>query len=357
MIKESKTSGTVKAGDTIAYTVKVINNGNVSVKDIEVTDELTGDKWTVDTLTTGGSKEFEATYEVKDGDIESGKVTNVATATGKTPDGGDVTSDGQTENDVNQSFNLTIHYVDESGNTMAADYVGSYQYKKSFSVKSPEVAGYTPNYTIVSSDENGMPAKNVEVTVTYYKNAAVTPTDNGGGNTTNITNITNNTTIESDDDDDDDDDSTSSGNTSGNTSGNRSSTSSGRSGSSRTSNNNSDSNTAATDNQAQQPQATEIPQTQTPAASGTRAATRRPAPEREAVISLDDDGTPQLVSASDTETPLMNLGLDEHACNILRFLILLAAFGVVIYHTKEMKRHQSRIFELEEKLEDAKKNK
>lgn len=71
-------------------------------------------------------------------------------------------------------------------------------------------------------------------------------------------------------------------------------------------------------------------------------------------VTIDENGNPQLVSASDAETPLMNLNLGDHACNVLRFLILLAAMAMVIVHTKKMKQYQSRIFELREKLEEAK---
>ena len=254
-----------------------------------------------------------------------------------------------------------IHYVDEEGNTVAADFIGSYQYQKSYSVRSPEVAGYTPNYTIVSSDENGMPAKNVEVTVTYYKKDTVAPADNTGNSSTtnNITNntynITNNTTTNegdtyNDNDDDDDDSESGYSSTSKSTTSNNDNSGSGNTGSNRSNNNNgnADNNTAAP--------GTAAPAAQAPAATGTRSGSSvRGNMEREAHISLDEDGNPTLVSASDTETPLMNLGLGDHACNVLRFLILLAAFGVAVAHTNAMKKHQSRIFELKEKLEEAKK--
>ncbi len=343
---------TVKAGDTINYTIQVINNGNVTLSDVKAADELTGDSWTVGDLAVGESKEFTAAYKVTDEDIVSGKVKNTATATAKTPDGKNIDSDGSTENGTNQSFNLVIHYVDENGRTISPDYTGTYQYKSSFVVDSPAIAGYTPTYEVVRSDENGMPAKDVEVTVIYYKNPEPAAPVN---NTTNITNITNNTTIEGDSDDGDDDSDSSSGNRSGSSNGNNGSSNSTRNTSNRSSNNSAgNANTGNADNAAQPDIASQ--DTAAPAAteSSPRPQSSSRRPDRQARVTIDENGNPKLVSASDTETPLMNLNLGDHACNILRFLILLAAMAMVIVHTKKMKEHQARIFELTEKLEDAK---
>ena len=75
-----------------------------------------------------------------------------------------------------------------------------------------------------------------------------------------------------------------------------------------------------------------------------------------ATIVIDENGQPRLVSASDMEAPLANLGFggDDHKCDVLRFIILLASFAVVLLHTKAMKDHQERVFELREKLEEKK---
>ena len=47
-----------KLGETVVYNIKVINNGNVSINDINVRDDLTGDTWTIDTLKPGEEKEL-----------------------------------------------------------------------------------------------------------------------------------------------------------------------------------------------------------------------------------------------------------------------------------------------------------
>ena len=73
-------------GQTINYTITVINDGNLTITDIRVTDDLTGDEWTIDSLAPGESKEFTAEYVVTEADILAGKVVNVATAKGTSPD-------------------------------------------------------------------------------------------------------------------------------------------------------------------------------------------------------------------------------------------------------------------------------
>lgn len=77
------------AGETIAYKITVTNDGNVSMKDVEVKDDLTGQTWTIEELKPGESKEFTTTYTVKAEDAKAGKVKNTATATG-TPDSPDL---------------------------------------------------------------------------------------------------------------------------------------------------------------------------------------------------------------------------------------------------------------------------
>ena len=62
------------------------NDGNLTVSDITVTDELTEDEWTIGALEPGKSQEFTAKYTITGADVEKGEVVNVATATGTNPD-------------------------------------------------------------------------------------------------------------------------------------------------------------------------------------------------------------------------------------------------------------------------------
>ncbi len=77
---------TYELGEEIKYKITVTNDGNMTITDIVVKDELTGDEWKIDSLAVGDSKEFETSYTVKEDDILKGKVVNEATATGKDPE-------------------------------------------------------------------------------------------------------------------------------------------------------------------------------------------------------------------------------------------------------------------------------
>ncbi|MBQ3104439.1 MAG: hypothetical protein IJC59_01100 [Lachnospiraceae bacterium] len=67
---------------------------------------------------------------------------------------------------------------------------------------------------------------------------------------------------------------------------------------------------------------------------------------------VDDAGNVELVTIEDTETPLADIDLFEHFCNILPLLFMLGAMLIMLFYTKDMKAIQVRIFELREKLED-----
>ena len=73
-------------GETITYLVTVVNDGNLTLTDITVTDALTGDEWTIDSLAPGAEQSFETSYTVTAADVEAGNVVNVATGTGTSPD-------------------------------------------------------------------------------------------------------------------------------------------------------------------------------------------------------------------------------------------------------------------------------
>ena len=78
--------GRYALGETITYSITAVNDGNLTIRNIQVTDELTKDKWTIDSLAPGASKSFTARYTVTEADILAGKVLNVATAKGTSPD-------------------------------------------------------------------------------------------------------------------------------------------------------------------------------------------------------------------------------------------------------------------------------
>ena len=86
-------------GDRIRYTFTVTNTGDVTLRDVAITDELEGlskiayGEWPAaeGVLAPGESVAATATYAVTAADRAAGEVVNDATATGTTPGGDDVT--------------------------------------------------------------------------------------------------------------------------------------------------------------------------------------------------------------------------------------------------------------------------
>ena len=87
-------------GQTITYTIKVQNAGNVPYTNVKVEDPLTGLTETIETLPVGETQTFTTEYVVTEADVLKGSVLNTATATGdkikdpksdepKEPNGGD----------------------------------------------------------------------------------------------------------------------------------------------------------------------------------------------------------------------------------------------------------------------------
>ena len=73
-------------GETVTYQITVVNDGNMTIRNVTVKDELTGDTWTVETLAPEAEETFTVTYKVTAEDAKKGKVVNVATATGTSDD-------------------------------------------------------------------------------------------------------------------------------------------------------------------------------------------------------------------------------------------------------------------------------
>ena len=83
---DANNDGVYEEGETILYLIRVVNDGNLTITDITVTDDLTGDSWTVDSLAPGESRDFTTEHVVTAADGAAGIVVNVATATGTSPD-------------------------------------------------------------------------------------------------------------------------------------------------------------------------------------------------------------------------------------------------------------------------------
>ena len=85
------------------------------------------------------------------------------------------------------TYSFIIHYVFEDGSQAAEDFVREGLKEGELSqtgIYSPNIAGFTPSYTYISLGPSGMPAKDVEVWVTYTKTGAgnndENPVEKGG---------------------------------------------------------------------------------------------------------------------------------------------------------------------------------
>ena len=138
-------------GETIKYQITAKNDGNLTITNITVSDELTGDTWTIASLAPDASKTFEAQYVVKEADILAGKVVNVATATGKSPDPDDpdvpVTPGEDPEPTVDPNGHITINKVTTSKPANGTAYA----------------LGETIKYQITAKNDGNLTITNIEV--------------------------------------------------------------------------------------------------------------------------------------------------------------------------------------------------
>ncbi len=99
-------NGSGVAGDTIDYGITVTNTGTVTVSDIDLSDSLVDVDGSLVCLPVepfdlapGESALCGGTHTVTQAEVDSGSVSNVATATGEDPDGGPVTDDSDDPDD------------------------------------------------------------------------------------------------------------------------------------------------------------------------------------------------------------------------------------------------------------------
>lgn len=296
------------AGDTIAYEIIVKNTGNLTLEDIRVIDQLNGAAGTVRfTELAGGTLEEDNSviipalapgeevkllceYTVLEED--TGKmISNTAIADPKDPEDSqeppvDPKEDKTDETPIDRRYKLTIHYVDQSGRTLAPDYVGELLRNEIITVPSPVIEGYTTRIASITTAPDGMPGRDLEFSVVYIQQEE-SPSSPGT------------------------------------------------------------------------PQGTEPqPQPETGAEPTAQpendtAALETPVteePEDYAIVE-DEQGNYILTPVAEIEVPLADIDLEEHACCILHFLLMLAAFILLTVHMRNQKKRQERVFELREKIE------
>ncbi|PSS43233.1 hypothetical protein C6401_13550 [Arthrobacter woluwensis] len=114
----------LKAGETITYSFKLTNTGNVTLHDLKVTEGTFTGSGTLSAascpkapLAPGSSATCTATYRVTQADVDRGSVHNTATATGTPPTDDPVTSD-PSEASVPQKPSPALRLVKTADHTL-----------------------------------------------------------------------------------------------------------------------------------------------------------------------------------------------------------------------------------------------
>jgi len=182
-------SGTITKDDVLTYEFVVTNNSNVTLSSVEVTDPLSGLS-AIDcapqtngsvTLLPGEQLTCSATYIVTQDDVNSGSITNTATATASGPDGS-VADQGSAQTDIAQAASIVLQKTmasstdaDGSGTVSAGDTL-TYQFdisnSGSVTLNSVTVADPLQNLSAV----NCAPLANGTITLAPSDTATCTAT-------------------------------------------------------------------------------------------------------------------------------------------------------------------------------------
>ena len=133
-------------GQVVTYIITIENQGNLTLSNIEVTDDLTGDIFNVDTLMVGASESFTVMYTITAVDFLGGIVTNVATVEAEDPQG-------------NTILNSDIETIQLDPNAIVAQFAT----EKVADVEFFGNVGQVINYTITVSNAGNVPLNNVLV--------------------------------------------------------------------------------------------------------------------------------------------------------------------------------------------------
>ena len=158
------------AGEDITYEITVLNDGNVTISDITVNDDLTGDKWTIESLAPNESMVFETKYTVTIEDQIAGEVLNVATATGIDPEGDEPEIvPGEDPEPTKKSFLLTVLYYVDGVLVEDMTFTKRYNDGDKYDVASPAVEGFTPTAARVTGTITADTTREVYYTRNSYR--------------------------------------------------------------------------------------------------------------------------------------------------------------------------------------------
>ncbi|WP_445382711.1 T9SS type B sorting domain-containing protein [Robiginitalea sp. IMCC43444] len=177
--------GFAQAGETISYSFTVINNGEVPLGNITLTDPLvtvTGGPITILEPGSSDSETFTAVYTITEADVAAGSFQNTATVTGINPDNGPVSSlsddpDNPADVDSDGDGNPDDPTVTTLPGTPVIDAVDD-------DFTSTPVAGDTggvvPDSNVLDNDTlNGQPVDPEEVVITSTPTGPLTVNEDG----------------------------------------------------------------------------------------------------------------------------------------------------------------------------------
>ena len=120
---EDKTS-TITVGDTLTYTVTLLNDGDVTLTDTTITDDkISPSSKSCSSVAVNGTCVLTGTYKVTQADVDAGKVTNNAESTSKNPAGTTLTRQASNEEAITQSSKLVVVKTASSTGSSVGDVI------------------------------------------------------------------------------------------------------------------------------------------------------------------------------------------------------------------------------------------
>jgi len=181
-------------GDILSYRITVTNTGNVTLRNLSVTDSLTGMNETIAVFEPGAVQEFTTNYTIAQSDLDQGSVTNSAKATANDPNGDSLDPENPDDGEVTtpgvQSSSMTLTKATTSTGPYALNDYITYELTVTNT-------GNVTLYDIVVTDANaeivsGSPVAQLApgATATVTARHQVTQADLDAGQVTNQASVT-----------------------------------------------------------------------------------------------------------------------------------------------------------------------
>ena len=120
---EDKTS-TITVGDTLTYTVTLLNDGDVTLTDTTITDDkISPSSASCSSVAVNGTCVLTGTYKVTQADVDAGKVVNNAASTSKNPAGTTLTRQASNEEAITRSVELAVVKTASSTGSSVGDVI------------------------------------------------------------------------------------------------------------------------------------------------------------------------------------------------------------------------------------------